>query len=101
MSVTITMQLDEDAAAALATVIRAAAPEDYGADPKAWYRAIDQLSPQLPATPTRDERDGMAWWNALTEDRRAYWLREAKTAIVAEAWAEFKRRGRPRDGADA
>ena len=44
------------------------------------------------ATPTRDERDGMAWWNALTKDRRAYWLREASTAIVAEAWAEFKRR---------
>jgi putative N-acetylmannosamine-6-phosphate epimerase len=31
----ITLQLDEAAAAALAAVIRAAAPEDYGAEPKA------------------------------------------------------------------
>jgi hypothetical protein len=41
---------------------------------------------------TEDERAGMAWWNALTAAERAYWLREAKTAIVAEAWAEYKRR---------
>jgi hypothetical protein len=92
MNVTILMQLDDAAAAALAAVIRAAAPEDYGADPKAWYRAIDQLSPQLPAIQTRDERNGMAWWNALPQEERAYWLRDARTAIAAEAWAEFKRR---------
>jgi hypothetical protein len=33
----------------------------------------------------------MAWWNALTEEQRAYWLREAKTAIPAEGWAAYKR----------
>lgn len=43
----------------------------------------------------------MAWWNALTEDRRAYWLRETKTAIVAEAWAEFKRHDPARGGTNA
>jgi hypothetical protein len=51
--------------------------------------------------PTRDVRDGMAWWNALTEAQRAYWLREAKTAIVAEAWTEFKRHDPARNGTDA
>jgi hypothetical protein len=40
---------------------------------------------------TDDERSGMAWWNALTEKQRAYWLREAATAIVAEAWTAYKR----------
>ena len=40
---------------------------------------------------TADERAGMDWWNALTEDRRAYWLRAANSAIPAEAWAEYKR----------
>ena len=41
---------------------------------------------------TDDERAGMAWWNALTETDRAFWLRVADTAIVAEAWAEYKRK---------
>jgi hypothetical protein len=39
---------------------------------------------------TADESAGMEWWNALSEDQRAYWLREANTAIVAEAWAYYK-----------
>ena len=43
-----------------------------------------------PMTP--DERSGMAWWNALAEIQRTYWLCEANTAIPAEAWAEYKRR---------
>jgi hypothetical protein len=30
---------------------------------------------------------GMEWWNALTEEQRAYWLDVANTAIVGEAWA--------------
>jgi hypothetical protein len=33
----------------------------------------------------------MSWWNALREEQRAYWLREADTAIVAEAWAHYQR----------
>jgi hypothetical protein len=39
---------------------------------------------------TADEQLGIEWWNALTEAERARWLREADTAIVAEAWAHFK-----------
>ena len=41
--------------------------------------------------PTADELAGMVWWGELAEDRRAYWLSEANIAIVAEAWAEYKR----------
>jgi hypothetical protein len=40
--------------------------------------------------PSADETAGIAWWNALTEEQRAHWLREAKTAIVAEAWAYYQ-----------
>ena len=36
-----------------------------------------------------DETAGMEWWNAMSESQRAYWLREANTAIVAEAWAYY------------
>jgi hypothetical protein len=36
---------------------------------------------------TDDETAGIAWWNALTEEQRAYWLAQANTASVAEAWA--------------
>lgn len=42
--------------------------------------------------PTKDEAAGMAWWNGLNESERAYWLRETGTAVVADAWAEWKRR---------
>lgn len=42
---------------------------------------------------TDDERAGIAWWNALTDERRRYWLTQARTAIVAEAWEYFKRCG--------
>jgi hypothetical protein len=40
---------------------------------------------------TADEQAGMGWWNALTEEQRAHWLREANTASVAEAWAYYQR----------
>jgi hypothetical protein len=42
--------IDAGAAIALARVIRRADPEDFGADPQAWYRALDALSPLLPGT---------------------------------------------------
>jgi hypothetical protein len=52
---TITLALDEEAAIALATIIRRLTPEDYGdaltargVDVQAWYRAVDALSPLLP-----------------------------------------------------
>lgn len=51
----ITLALDENAAIALATIIRRLTPEDYGdaltangVDVEAWYRAVDALSPLLP-----------------------------------------------------
>ncbi len=50
--------------------------------------------------PTPDEREGMAWWNGLTEASRARWLSLSNTATPATAWAEHKRRGptgEPRD----
>ena len=37
-----------------------------------------------------DEAAGMEWWNALTEEQRAYWLDVANTAIGGEAWAYHK-----------
>lgn len=39
---------------------------------------------------TTDEANGIAWWNGLTEDQRAAWLRLAGTAIPAVAWAFAK-----------
>ena len=44
------LKLDKAAAIALARVVRRVTPEDYGADPQAWYRALDALSPLLPGT---------------------------------------------------
>ena len=60
---TITLALDENAAIALATIIRRLTPEDYGdaltangVDVEAWYRAVDALRPLKPnlatATPS-------------------------------------------------
>lgn len=40
--------------------------------------------------PTADEALGMAWWNGLTEVKRACWLQRAGTSVVADAWAFFK-----------
>jgi hypothetical protein len=55
----IALRLDEQAAVALATIIRRLTPDDYGdalaargVDVQAWYRAVDALSPQLPALPS-------------------------------------------------
>jgi len=45
--------------------------------------------------PTADERAGMAWWNALTEAARLYWLRRAgDTGRVADAWAAYQQEGK-------
>ena len=40
---------------------------------------------------TRDEKDGIAWWNGLTEVARSYWLSVAGSAVPADAWAAYKR----------
>jgi hypothetical protein len=44
--------------------------------------------------PNADERRGMSWWNSLPEMGRREWLRRAGSAVVADAWAEFKRHAR-------
>lgn len=41
--------------------------------------------------PTSDERRGIEWWNALTEAERAAWLRRARSAVPADAWAHYRR----------
>jgi hypothetical protein len=39
-----------------------------------------------------DDELGMAWWNALTEQERARWSREAgNTGRAVDAWQAFKR----------
>jgi hypothetical protein len=56
----ITIDLDNDAAIALATIIRRLTPDDYadalrarGVEGQAWYRALDALSPHLPEEPPK------------------------------------------------
>jgi hypothetical protein len=40
--------------------------------------------------PLSDALAGVAWWNALTEADRRFWLAAAITAIPAHAWEYFK-----------
>lgn len=50
---------------------------------------------------TDDERAGIEWWNSMTKADRSFWLAAACTAVVAEAWAYFKRQrdsGSPQSG---
>ena len=51
----------------------------------------------LDRKPTPAERQGIDWWNGLTDDERRYWLLLANrarpapgTASVADAWATFQ-----------
>jgi hypothetical protein len=37
------------------------------------------------------EQAGVWWWDSLTERQRAYWLKQAGTAIAAEAYDEYVR----------
>lgn len=39
--------------------------------------------------PKDDPQAGMAWWNAMTEDRRAHWLMMAASAMPAAARQAF------------
>jgi hypothetical protein len=50
--------------------------------------------PMAELRPNDDEKAGMAWWNALTEQERADWLRIADTAVPAVAWAVWQQRQR-------
>jgi hypothetical protein len=37
-----------------------------------------------------DTEAGMRWWNALTIDRRAEWLRRANSARPVDAWRLYR-----------
>jgi hypothetical protein len=40
--------------------------------------------------PTADEQLGIDWWNGLTEERRAHWLKAANSAAPFAAWQAFR-----------
>jgi hypothetical protein len=45
---------------------------------------------------TDDER-GMAWWNSLSDDERAYWMRKAgNTGVARDAWRAYKAASPPK-----
>jgi hypothetical protein len=41
--------------------------------------------------PTDDGAAGSAWWNALSENERAYWAKRAESARPADAWRVYER----------
>jgi hypothetical protein len=45
-----------------------------------------------------DAELGTRWWNNLTPDQRAEWLRVADSVVPANAWAAFKRGVLPTKG---
>lgn len=48
-----------------------------------------------PASSTEQLADalaGLAWWNDLEPQQRAWWLQQAQSAVPADAWEEFKAR---------
>lgn len=47
--------------------------------------------------PAGDAVAGITWWNGLAEAERRHWLDAAGSAVVADAWAVWKRAGRPDD----
>jgi hypothetical protein len=49
------------------------------------------VNTHLNRKPTPDEAACMAWWNILTEGKRAEWLKAANGETPADAWAAFKR----------
>lgn len=47
----------------------------------------------IPMRSTADLTDaltGMAWFNALSREERAYWLEAAGSAVPADAWRKFQ-----------
>jgi hypothetical protein len=41
-------------------------------------------------TASADDLAGISWFNGLTDERRAYWLDQAGSAVPADAWSRFK-----------
>ncbi len=57
------------------------------------------MSTKFNRSPTPDESEGMAWWNAMSEADRMAWALKAQSATVAEVW-EFCKRTRAAGSAD-
>ena len=48
-------------------------------------------TPRTDSSPSTDDLKGIAWWNALTEKARGYWMRIAgNTGRAVDAWVAFK-----------
>jgi isocitrate lyase len=41
--------------------------------------------------PTKYERDGMRWWNSMSERQRAHWLERVNMESSAAAYDEYLR----------
>jgi hypothetical protein len=52
----------------------------------------DSRHDECPREPTPDERDGMAWWNSLTDAERGGWLTKPAIQSAADAWAVYNGR---------
>jgi hypothetical protein len=36
-----------------------------------------------------EPQQGVDWWNAMSEETRAFWLGQAKSAVPADAWQAY------------
>jgi hypothetical protein len=45
----------------------------------------------MQSKPSEDSWPGLTWWNALTENERAYWLKRAESAGQVDAWRAYQR----------
>lgn len=36
-----------------------------------------------------EPQQGVTWWNGMTEEFRAHWMRQAKSAVPADAWRAY------------
>lgn len=41
--------------------------------------------------PTKDDAEGMEWWNRIPESERRWWTCHAQSARPVDAWREYKR----------
>ena len=68
--------------------------EHYGYDPNSedaevdYQRYLDEL--EALESITREEAEGMLWWNRLTERERQHWLDRAGSARPADAWRAYQ-----------
>lgn len=46
---------------------------------------------KVAAVVSRDDMEGILWWNSIAEGDRANWMKIAGSAVPADAWAAYKR----------